>query len=136
MLAKKLGRKKAYRKSMLRNACTSLILYEKIKTTEAKSKIVKALVDKYIGLAKKNNLISYREMIAFFLDKNAVKKINEQLLPRYQTRKTGFVKSYKIKPRIGDGSKMVLLELIPGEIKQNVDKVKIGEKNKKLPVSQ
>jgi len=110
-----LSRKKAHRKSLLRNLATSLVLYERIKTTVAKAKEVKPLVEHLINFAQKNAskkpLAARRRLQSFFFDENATKKVLEELAPRYQEKKSGFIKIYKLGPRIGDKAEICLLEL-------------------------
>jgi len=108
---KALSRKKAYRTSTLRNLATSLILYEKITTTSAKAKEVKPIVEHLINLSRKKDLTARRRLLGFFFDKNAVKKVLEDLVPRYKDIKTGFIYSYRKGRRLGDAAEMIILEL-------------------------
>lgn len=112
MITRKLGRKKAHRVSMLANLATSLILYESVKTTQAKGKEAAKIVQKMIDLGKKKDLASIRALAGYFNDKNAVKKIREDLVVRYKTRVGGYVRIFKMGTRAGDGSKMVIIRLI------------------------
>lgn len=113
---RKFGRKKSNREHMLRNLVTSLVLYERITTTEPKAKEVKKEIDRILSNAKKHTLNSYRQTLAYVFDKNAAKKINEILIPRYQSRDSGFTKFYHLQPRLGDGAPMAIVELIPEEM--------------------
>jgi len=105
-----LSRKTASRKSLLRNLATSLVLYERIQTTEAKAKEVKSVVEHLLYLAKKNDLASRRRMLGYFFDKNATKKVLEVLLPRYDKLSSGFIKTYRKGKRLGDGAMIMILE--------------------------
>jgi len=109
-----LSRKYANRKSTLRNLATSLVLYEKIKTTTAKAKEVKPIVEHLINSARKNDLVARRALLGYLFDENAVKKVFEDILPRYKDIKTGFIKEYKLGPRLGDGAEMTILGLAKG----------------------
>jgi len=109
-----LSRKKANRTSTLRNLATSLVLYEKIQTTQAKAKEVKSIFEHLINSARKNDLAARRRLLGYLFDKNATKKILEDILPRYKNVKTGFMKEYKLGPRLGDGAEMVILQLSKG----------------------
>ena len=111
-----LSRKFAYRKSVLRNLATSLILYEQIKTTEAKAKEVKPVVEQLISKAKKNNLEARRYLLGYLFDTNATKKVFEVLVPRYQKVNSGYLKSYKLNARLGDGARMMILKFVPESI--------------------
>lgn len=118
MSKRKLGRKIGHRKHLLANLATSLILYEKIKTTQAKAKEVRGLVEKMINLAKRGDLVSRRYLLGYSPEENAVKKLFEELVPRYKERIGGYLKIYKLGPRLGDGSKMVIMKLIPHKQKK------------------
>ena len=107
-----LDRKKEPRELMLRNLASSVLIYEKVKTTEAKAKAVKPLVEKMITLAKKGDLTARRELIKVLLQKNAVKKAMEVLGERYKDRKGGYTRIIKLGTRQGDGAEMVQLELV------------------------
>lgn len=108
----KLGRKAAPRNRLLRNLATSLVLYEKIETTEAKAKAVLPMVERLITTARKNDLAARRRAKALLFDINAVSKLFEDFPARYGTRTSGFVRLTKLAPRKGDGSAMAQLELI------------------------
>lgn len=109
---KSLGRKKAPREAMLRNLATSVVLYESVKTTEAKAKAVKPLVEKYVTASRKNDLHTRRRLLSFFYDENAVKKLLEDLGPRYQERPGGYMRISKLGRRQGDGARVVQLEFV------------------------
>jgi large subunit ribosomal protein L17 len=109
---KKLDRKKEPREMMLRNLAASIIMYEKVKTTEAKAKAVKPFVEKTISIAKINDLNSRRRLIAILPQKLAVKKALEVLSSRYADRKGGYTRIIKIANRVGDGAKIVQIELV------------------------
>lgn len=107
-----LDRLKAPRQAMLNNLAASVVLYEKVQTTEAKAKAVKPLVEKLITKGKSNTLHSRRELMKVLPVENATKKILEVLGPKYQTRPGGYTRIVKIGPRQGDGAMMVQIELV------------------------
>lgn len=109
---KTLDRKKGPREAMLRNLATSIVLYEKVKTTKAKAKAVKPLVEKMITLGKKNTLASRRQALKFFYIENPVKKIFEELGPRYIDRPGGYTRITKLGYRKGDSAEIVQIELV------------------------
>ena len=108
----KIGRKKQNREHLVRNLTASLILYESVKTTTAKSKLVKQSLDRLISRCKPGGLKSVRLANAYLFDKNAAKKLIIELIPRYKDRISGFAKTYKIDNKIGDNSEMTLIELV------------------------
>ena len=116
-----------HKNKMLRNLTTSLILYEKIKTTNAKAKKVKKLVEKMINYGKKNNNPSIKKMYQFFLDKNAVKKIREDLTVKFKDRKSGFVRITRLGYRTGDAAPISQIELILPHIEKKIERTEVGK---------
>ena len=111
-----LSRKKGNRTSLLRNLATSLVLYEKIKTTTAKAKEVKPIVEHLIHIARQQDLAARRRLLSYFFDENAVKKTMDDLAPRYKDIKTGYIEVYKLGTRLGDNADMTLLRLKPAKV--------------------
>lgn len=109
---KTLDRKKQPRQALLRNLAVSLILYEKVKTTEAKAKAVKPLVEKLITKGKENTLANRRYLMKYLYVENAVKKVLEVLGPKYKERQGGYTRIVKLGRRQGDGAPVVQLELV------------------------
>ena len=107
-----LDRKKESREALLRNLATSVIIYEKVKTTKAKAKAVKPLVEKLVTIGKKNNLTAHRQLLKVLYHKKAVKKILEVLGPRYKERKGGYTRIINLNRRAGDGAEMAQIEFI------------------------
>ncbi|MFA6410757.1 MAG: 50S ribosomal protein L17 [Candidatus Buchananbacteria bacterium] len=107
-----LDRKKAPRKALLRSLATSVIIYEKVKTTKAKAKTVKPIVEKLVTTAKKNDLTARRKLTEVLYHKKAVKKALEVLGPRYKDKKGGYTRIINLAPRKGDGAKMAQIEFI------------------------
>jgi len=107
-----LDRKKAPREALLRNLAASVILYEKVKTTEAKAKAVRPFVERAITTGKSPSLAARRKLMKFFYTDHAVKKILEVLGPKYKERPGGYTRIVKIGHRKNDGADMVQLELV------------------------
>ncbi len=107
-----LDRDSAARRSLLANLAESLVLYEKIKTTKAKAKAVRSLVEKLITTAKKNNLAARRSLKSSLYTNNAVKKLMEHLAPRYAERNGGYARITMLRNRLGDGAEEAMVELI------------------------
>ncbi|MFC1622494.1 50S ribosomal protein L17 [Patescibacteria group bacterium] len=107
-----LGRKTAPRKALLKNLLNSLVLYEKIKTTEIKAKEIKPLMERIVTRAKVDSLHNRREIMKKLPTKNSVKKLFEVLGPKYKTRKGGYLRIVKLGERKGDGAKMALIEFV------------------------
>lgn len=109
---RKLGRTKAPRTHLLKNLAQSVILYEKITTTEAKAKEVRPVVERLITTAKKSDVSTRRLLISRVPTELAVKKLLEVLGPRYKGRAGGYTRITKIGPRQGDAAKMCVIELV------------------------
>lgn len=109
---KKLDRTKAPREAMLNSLATSIILFEKVKTTEAKAKAVKPLVEKLITRSKVKSVHNKQQLGRKLLDKKAVQKLLDVLGPKYKDRKGGYCRIIKIGPRLGDGANVVQIELV------------------------
>lgn len=107
-----LGRKIGPRKALLKNLLRSLILYEKIKTTEIKAKEIKPLMEKIVTRAKIDNLHNRREIMKTIPTNNAVKKLFEFIGPKYKDRKGGYLRIVKLKERKGDGASMAVIEFV------------------------
>lgn len=109
---KTLGRKKEPRELMLRNLAASVLIYEKVKTTEAKAKTVRSLVERCITTAKKGDLTARRQLVSTLPQPNAVKKAMEVLGKRYEKRPGGYTRLVRLDRRQGDGAQMVQIELV------------------------
>jgi large subunit ribosomal protein L17 len=107
-----LDREKGPRELMLRNLASSILIYEKVKTTKAKAQAVKPLVERMITAAKVGDLNARRGLIKVLLQKNAIKKSMEVLGGRYKDRQGGYTRVTKLGVRKGDGAEMVQIELV------------------------
>jgi len=107
-----LDRKVASRRALLRGLVTNFVLREKIRTTEAKAKAVKPIVERYVTLAKNNNLTVRRRLATYLYTEGSVKKMVEVLGPRYKDRTGGYTRIIKLVERKGDNAKMVILEFV------------------------
>ena len=128
---KKLGRDTSHRRALLRNLMTSFLEKERIRTTLVKAKATRPLAEKMITLAKKDTLHAKRQALSFIYKKPVVKKLFEELGPRFSERPGGYTRIVKIGPRAGDGAEMAMLELIGSEFEKKVKKKK--EKGKAKP---
>ena len=109
----RLNRNSAHLDAMTRNLATSIILYEKVKTTESKAKLVKPIVEKLITKAKKQDIpTASRNLNAYLTDKNATKKLTRELLDRYKDKNSGYLRITPLGYRAGDAAPMVQIELV------------------------
>ncbi|OGS27390.1 MAG: 50S ribosomal protein L17 [Elusimicrobia bacterium RIFOXYB2_FULL_48_7] len=99
-------------KALMRSMSTSLILHEKAQTTIQKARLVRPFVEKIITCAKKKNLASIRKVAADIHDKQALKKLHEVLVPRYENRNGGYTRILKVGLRQGDAASIVVIKLL------------------------
>ena len=109
---RKLGRETAHRTAMLRAMVTFLLENGKIETTVSRAKEVSALTEKFITLAKVENLSNKRAALAFITKEDVVKKLFTEIAPKYADRNGGYTRITKIGPRRGDAAEMAIIELI------------------------
>lgn len=107
-----LDRKASSRKALLNSLAQSIVLYEKVTTTEAKAKAVKPLVERAINFGKKGTLAGRRQLLEIFPSELAVKKAVEVICPRYKDRTGGYVRIIPLGSRKGDCADMVRIELV------------------------
>jgi len=113
MAYRKLGRDNKHRRSMLANQTKDVIMNERITTTETRAKEVRKFVDKMITYGKNGSLVSRRKALAFLQnDTAAVKKVFDELAPRYKDRNGGYTRILKLSERRGDDALEVILELV------------------------
>ena len=119
---RKLGRTSDQRKAMLRDLATSLIVSERIETTEARAKEVRSVVEKLITLGKKGDLASRRNAAKTLRNveilnedettQTALQKLFGEIAERYNERQGGYTRILKQGPRRGDGAESVIIELV------------------------
>jgi len=112
---RKLGRPTSHRLMMLRNMVTSLFRHERIETTLAKAKELRSVAEKIITLGKKGDLKAKRETLRFIFDKNIMRKIFNEIAPRYKDVNGGYVRIYRTRFRKGDGALLAIVELVKPE---------------------
>ena len=106
-----LSRPKNQRIALLRTLATSLFLHEKIQTTEAKAKELRVVAEKMITRAK-DNTIANRRLLAKEVSPKTVKKLMEEIAPKYVTRQGGYTRMIKMGNRKSDGASMSIIELV------------------------
>lgn len=109
---RKLGRTSDHRIAMLRGLVTYLLENGKIETTVTRAKEVRAVAEKYITIAKSNDLNSKRQVMAFVTKEDVVKKLFDEIAPKYSDRNGGYTRITKIGPRRGDAAEMAIIELL------------------------
>ena len=109
---RKLGRPTAQRTAMLRAMVTFLLENGKIETTVTRAKEVSAMTEKFITIAKVENLQNKRMAMAFITKEDVVKKLFKEIAPKYVDRNGGYTRITKLGPRRGDAAEMAVIELI------------------------
>ena len=118
---RKLSRPTAHRMSMLRTMVTDLLKHEMVQTTEAKAREIRPLAEKMITRGKKDTLHERRLAAAFLTDRTVLKKVFEELGPRFESRPGGYTRIVKLGQRKGDAAPMAIVELLPSEIDDKVE---------------
>jgi large subunit ribosomal protein L17 len=109
--ARKFHRVRKVRNALLRSLAFSLIEKGKIKTTEAKAKEIRPVVEKFVSEAKKGTLGS-RRILSAKLPQVAVAKLFKDLAPKYKDRKGGYTRIIKVAIRKSDGARMSVIEFV------------------------
>ena len=109
---RKLGKPTDQRIAMLRNMTTSLLENGKIQTTVTRAKEVRRTAEKMITLGKKNTLHTRRMAMSFITKEDVVKKLFDDIAPKYAERQGGYTRIIRIGPRRGDAAEMAVIELV------------------------
>ena len=110
----RLGSSPSHQRLLLSGLASSLIRDGKIKTTEARAKAVRPVVEKLITKAKKGDLASRRLVLRQVPDRDVVHKLFAEVAPQFADRNGGYTRIVKLGPRKGDAAPMALIELIAG----------------------
>ncbi|MDA0986470.1 MAG: 50S ribosomal protein L17 [Bacteroidetes bacterium] len=117
----KLNRTASHRKSLLSSLSKELLRHKKITTTLAKAKVTRMVVEKIITRAKKavlsetdgkKNVHSRRELFRALHDREVVKTLIEEIVPKVSTRNGGYTRIVKLGQRLGDGAHIALIQLV------------------------
>ncbi|MEE2777987.1 MAG: 50S ribosomal protein L17 [Acidobacteriota bacterium] len=109
---RKLGRTTAHRRAMFRNQLASLVLHERIVTTLAKAKELRPLAEKLVTKGKNDTVASRRQARKWLLDRDHVKRLFDDVAPRFVDRQGGYLRITKLGPRKGDGAETAALEFV------------------------
>lgn len=120
MWNRKFGRNADHRKAMLRNLATSVILYGKVETTEAKAKDMRSVVDELITLGKRGDLHARRQAAVYIRNvvadeaksQTVLQKLFDEVAPKYADRNGGYTRVVKTGTRKGDAAPMAYIELV------------------------
>lgn len=115
---RKLGRTTSQRNALMRGLITDLFRHERISTTEAKARFMRGDAEHLITIAKRglaeggNNVHAHRLAAKVLTDPDVTKRLFDEIAPRFAERPGGYTRIIKVGPRLGDGAKMVMLELV------------------------
>ena len=109
---RKLGRDSAHRRALYANLAGALIEHGRIRTTEAKAKEVRPIVEQMITLGKRGDVSAQRQAVAFLRSKGLAHTLFADVAPRFADRPGGYTRIVKIGPRQGDAAQMAYLELV------------------------
>lgn len=128
---RKLNRTSSHRRALLRNLMLSLIRHERIRTTDAKAKELRRVADRMVTLGKRADLSARRRAFAFLASRDAVKKLFEQIAPRFQGRQGGYTRVVKFGLRTGDAAPISVIEFSGAEQQAKSRKAKAKAQTKK-----
>jgi large subunit ribosomal protein L17 len=110
---RKLSRKHGPRMALYKNLIVSILRYERVQTTEAKAKEIRGQVERVITLAKRGDLAARRQVISEFPDEPlVVRKLFDEIAPKYADRTSGFTRIVRLGQRMGDAAPIVQIELV------------------------
>ena len=112
----KLGRKAEHRKALLANQVCSLIEHHRIKTTLAKAKAVRPFADKMVTLGKNGSLHARRTAFSYLRQKDAVRKLFDNIAPRSAERNGGYTRIVKLGQRKSDSASIAYLEWVDAAV--------------------
>jgi large subunit ribosomal protein L17 len=107
---RKLGRTSAHRKALFRNLVLALVKHERIKTTDAKAKELRRYADRMVTLGKRGDLAARRLAFAFMQSRDAVKRLFDEIAPRFKERNGGYTRVVKFGFRRGDAAPLSIIE--------------------------
>lgn len=125
---RKLGRPSDHRMAMLRAMVTYLLENGKIETTVTRAKEVRSLTEKMITVAKDNTLAAKRQALAFVTKEDVVKKLFDEIAPKYKDVNGGYCRIIKTGPRRGDAAEMCIIELVNDDAAVEEKKAKKASK--------
>ncbi len=107
-----LGREKAQRDALMRSLAESLVIHGSIRTTRAKARALRTVVEPLITMAKKGGLTERRRAMQVLYTDRAVKQLMDVVAPRYKERSGGYTRIIKLAPRANDAAQMVRIEFV------------------------
>ncbi|OGJ62341.1 hypothetical protein A3A67_05490 [Candidatus Peribacteria bacterium RIFCSPLOWO2_01_FULL_51_18] len=121
--SKRLARKPDQARSLLKNLVTSVLLYEKVRTTKKRAQVARSLIDRVIAISKREVRpdLAIRKIRPLVTHDNACRKVLEVLKKRYEKRSSGFTRLVPVGMRSGDGAQLVDLILMDAVVPKTID---------------
>ena len=113
--SRQLGRTSAHRTALFRNQLASLVKNERIRTTLHKAKELRPIAEKVVTRSKQDTVQSRRWVRRWLSDRDLVKRLFDEVAPRFADRPGGYLRIIKLGPRQGDGAEMAVLEFVDRE---------------------
>lgn len=132
-MRRKFDRGTNQRKALFKGLANSLILHEKIETTQAKAKAIRPILEKLITKAKVGDIHSRRQVAASLGNPNAVLKMFDLIGPKFKNRLGGYLRITKTRSRAGDAAKMAMIEFVE-EISVPIKKKEEAAKIQKVEI--
>ncbi|MDQ4148965.1 MAG: 50S ribosomal protein L17 [Actinomycetota bacterium] len=111
----RLGAGPAHQRLMLAGLAAALIREERIRTTEAKARMLRPVADRLVTLGKSGTIHSRRRALMMIEDREVVHKLFAEVAPRFSERRGGYTRVMKLGPRKGDGAPMAIVEFVEEE---------------------
>lgn len=119
MQGRKLGRTTSHRHAMFRNQLASLVEHGRIQTTLPKAKELRPIAEKIVTQGKRGSLHARRLVRRWLSNRHLVKKLFDEIAPRFSERPGGYLRIIKLGPRKGDAAEMALLEFVDYQLGQD-----------------
>ncbi len=129
-IGRKLGVTTKHRKAMFRNMVTDFFRFDKIKTTDTRAKELRRIAEKLITLAKDGSLHKRRQAAAYIRDNEVLKKLFDEIAPKFKDRPGGYTRITKLGFRRGDSSPVSIIELVEEDYRPKKKKAKAAPKKK------
>ena len=125
---RKLGRTTAHRKALFRNQLTALFTHDRIVTTLAKAKELRPLAERMVTLAGTGTLPARRKVLTMVPDKEVVRRLFEEIAPRFTARPGGYTRVMRLGRRRGDGAELAIIEFVDYELAEHEEGGTSGKK--------
>ena len=116
---RKLGRTTAHRKALFRNQLTALFTHERIITTLAKAKELRPMAERMVTLAGTGSLPARRKVLVMVPDKEIVRRLFDEIAPRFTDRPGGYTRIMRLGRRHGDGAEMAIIEFVDYDLAEH-----------------